>query len=73
MLLAANASPGGLGFVIFVAFIIAAVAIFLAMTRSMRRLRAHVDRGDFGTTDGGPGESRPGDDPDGPGAPPPGR
>jgi hypothetical protein len=56
-----------------VAFIIAAVAIFLAMTRSMRRLRAHVDRGDFGTTDGGPGEPRPGDEPDGLGAPPSGR
>jgi hypothetical protein len=73
MLLAAGAGPGGLGFVIFVAFIIAAVAIFLAMTRSMRRLRAHVDRGDFGTTEAGPGETRSGDEPDGPGAPPSGR
>ena len=47
MLLAAGSSPGGLGFLVFVIFVIAAVVIFLAMTRSLRRMRSHVDRGDF--------------------------
>ena len=51
MLLAAGSSPGGLGFLVFVIFVIAAVVIFLAMTRSLRRMRSHVDRGDFGARD----------------------
>jgi uncharacterized membrane protein len=48
MTLADGASPGGLGFLVFVVFIIAAVVIFVAMSRSLRRMRSHVDRGDFG-------------------------
>jgi hypothetical protein len=48
MTLADGASPGGLGFLIVVVFIVAAVAIFIAMSRSMRRMRSNVDRGQFG-------------------------
>ena len=59
MYLVAGPSPGGLGFLVVVVFFVAAVLIFLAMTRSMRRMRAHVDRGDFGA------ENRPADS-DGP-------
>jgi uncharacterized membrane protein len=48
MTLADGGSSGGLGFLIVVVFIIAAVVIFIAMSRSLRRMRSHVDRGDFG-------------------------
>jgi hypothetical protein len=70
MLLADGPSPGGLGFLIVVVFVLAAAGIFVAMTRSMRRMRAHVARGDFGE-----GESRPSSadqPPPGPSDPPPG-
>ena len=66
MLFAADAGPGGLGALIFVVFFVAAIAIFIAMSRSMRRMRANVDRGKFGgpdsgTADGpGPGSVEPG-------------
>jgi hypothetical protein len=45
---AGSPGPGGLGFLILVVFIVAAVVIFWAMARSMRRMRSHVERGDFG-------------------------
>jgi hypothetical protein len=63
MFLVAGPSPGALGFLIVVVFFIAAVLIFTAMTRSMRRMRSHVDRGDFGRTDppDEPPAPRPGD------------
>jgi hypothetical protein len=54
MLVVAGPSPGGLGFLIVVVFFIAAVLIFMAMTRSMRRMRSHVERGDFGGPDAPP-------------------
>lgn len=68
MFLAASPSPGGYGFLIFVVFVITAIVIFVAMTRSMRRMRSHVDRGDFGAErpgrqDGQPAGREPGDPP----------
>lgn len=52
MLVAANpSSGGGLGFLVFAAFVVTAIVIFIAMNRSMRRMRSHVDRGDFGRSD----------------------
>jgi hypothetical protein len=48
MYLAASPGPGGFGFLIFLVFALAAVVIFIAMVRSMKRMRAHVERGDFG-------------------------
>jgi hypothetical protein len=63
MLLADNGSSGGLGFLILVIFIVVAVVIFIGMSRSMRRMRGHVDRGDFGL---------PPDDPRRDAPPPPG-
>jgi hypothetical protein len=47
MFLADGPSAGGLGFLVFAIFVIAAGLIFFAMTRSLRRMRSHVDRGDF--------------------------
>jgi hypothetical protein len=70
MLFADGSSPGGLGFLVVVVFVIAAAGIFVAMTRSMRRMRGHVDRGDFGED-----ESRPSSadqSPPGPSDPPAG-
>jgi hypothetical protein len=67
MFLAANSSSGGLGFLVFVIFLIAAGLIFVAMRGSLRRMRSHVDRGDFaapkdqGTTGpGAPSDQPPG-------------
>lgn len=62
MVLAASSSGGGLGFLVFVAFVVAAIVIFIAMTRSMRRMRSHVDRGEFGAPRPGGPEAGP-DDP----------
>jgi hypothetical protein len=62
MVLADSASPGGLGFLIVVIFFIVAVLIFIAMTRSMRRMRANVARGEFAAREQPepPGPGRPG-------------
>jgi hypothetical protein len=66
MLFAADAGPGGLGALIFVVFFVAAIAIFIAMSRSMKRMRSNVDRGKFGGPDSGaagrpePGSVEPG-------------
>ena len=54
MLLAADAGPGGLGALIFLVFFVAAIAIFIAMSRSMKRMRSNVDRGNFGEPGAGP-------------------
>jgi hypothetical protein len=67
MFLAATASPGGLGFLVFVIFVIAAGLIFVAMRGSLRRMRSHVDRGDFGAPEdkGTTGPGTPSDEPPG--------
>jgi hypothetical protein len=67
---AADAGPGGLGALIFVVFFVAAIALFIAMSRSMKRMRSNVDRGKFGGPDSdlnagaaegpGPGSVEPG-------------
>jgi hypothetical protein len=48
MTLAAGVSGGGLGFLIVILLILAAVGIFYAMVGSVRRMRANVSRGQFG-------------------------
>jgi hypothetical protein len=53
---AADAGPGGLGALIFVVFFVAAIALFIAMSRSMKRMRSNVDRGNFGGPDSGAAE-----------------
>lgn len=53
MLLAADAGPGGFGALIFFLFIFVAIALFVAMSKSMKRMRSHVDRGDFGDPESG--------------------
>jgi uncharacterized membrane protein len=48
MLLAADAGPGGFGALILVLFIVVAIVIFVAMSRSLKRMRSNADRGVFG-------------------------
>ncbi len=51
MLHAADAGPGGFGALILVLFIVVAIAIFFAMSRSLKRMRSNADRGVFGATE----------------------
>jgi hypothetical protein len=44
-----SGSSGGLGLLIVVAFLIVAAVLFVFMSRSMKRMRANVDHGRFGT------------------------
>ncbi len=47
MLLAAKIGAGGLGFLVVLLLIAAAVVIFIAMSGSLKRLRRSVDSGEF--------------------------
>ena len=47
MLLAAKIGAGGLGFLVVLLLIVAAVVIFIAMSGSLKRLRRSVDAGTF--------------------------
>lgn len=51
-----SGSSGGLGLLVVVVFLVVAALLFVFMSRSMKRMRANVDRGQFGAP--------PGDDPD---------
>lgn len=47
LLLAAKIGAGGLGLIVVLLLIIAAIAIFIAMSGSLKRLRQSVDKGVF--------------------------
>ncbi len=70
---AAKIGAGGLGLLVVVVLIIAAIVIFIAMSGSLKRLRQSVDKGTFGhpgdegTTPDASGESPVSRDQAGPG------
>jgi uncharacterized membrane protein len=45
-----DVGPGGLGFLVVVVLIVVLVGLLLAMRRSMKSLRRHVDDGSFDAT-----------------------
>jgi hypothetical protein len=51
-----NIGPGGIAFLVVVLLIVASVAIFFAMSRSLKSLRRSVNSGTFGRPDGMPAD-----------------